>query len=54
MKTTYKIVLGLILLAFIGCGGGDATTPTNATEENLPKAPLLKNKEKVPPSIPAI
>jgi len=54
MKTTYKIVLGLILLAFIGCGGGNSTTPTKGTKQNLPKVPILENKEKVPPSIPQI
>jgi len=54
MKTTYKIVLGLILLAFMGCGGGDATTPTKDTEQNVPKSPVLEDKGKVPPSIPAI
>jgi len=54
MKTTYKIVLGLILLAFIGCGGGNATTPTKGIEQDVPKSPHLENKEKVPPSIPQI
>jgi len=43
-----------MVLLFIGCGGGDATTPTKGTQQDVPKSPLLKNKEKVPPSIPAI
>jgi len=42
-----------MLLAFIGCGGGNSST-TKAIEQDVPKAPVLDNKEKVPPSIPTI
>lgn len=56
MKITYTIILGFMLLLLVGCGGNstqeDPPTPTTTTE--IPKSPVLGNKEKTPPSIPKI
>jgi len=54
MKTTYRIVLGVMLLTFIGCGAGNTSTATKITEQAVPKTPQLEDREKVPPSIPKI
>jgi len=54
MKTTYKIILGFMILLFIGCGGENTTTPTKGTEQDVPKSPVVEDAAKVPPSIPAI
>jgi len=54
MKTTYKIILGFMLLLFIGCEGGNTTAPTKGTEQDIPKSPVVEDTAKVPPSIPAI
>ncbi len=53
MKTIYKTVLGLMLLLFVGCGGG-SSNPNKSTEQNVPKSPVVSEKEKIPPSIPDI
>jgi len=53
MKTTYKTVLGLMLLLFVGCGGGSSNT-TETSEQNVPKSPVVSEKEKIPPAIPDI
>jgi hypothetical protein len=53
MKTTYKIILGFMILGFIGCGEGSSNS-AEMTEQNGPKSPVLNEKEKVPPSIPNI
>jgi len=53
MKTTYKIILGLMLLLLLGCGGGNSNS-SEFTEQNAPKSPVMNEKEKVPPSIPNI
>ena len=59
MKTlTYTIFLGLMLVLFVGCGEGSSThedppAPSSNTND-VPKSPVLGNKEKVPPSIPNI
>ncbi len=52
MKTIYKTVLGLMLLLFVGCGGN--SKPTDTTEQNVPKSPVVSEKEKIPPAIPDI
>lgn len=51
-----SVILGLILLLSVGCGGGSSNTnePTTQSEQNGPKSPTLNDKEKVPPSIPNI
>ena len=56
MKTiTYKIILGFIVLLFVGCGEGSSSTSSNESlEQNGPKSPVLNEKGKVPPSIPNI
>jgi len=43
-----------MILAFIGCGGGNATAPTKGTKQDVPKSPVLEDTAKVPPSIPNI
>lgn len=48
------MILGFILLSFIGCGEGSSTYEDSPAPTNTPKSPVLENKEKIPPSIPNI
>jgi len=43
----------LMLIALMGCGSGQATSD-NDKPKDLPKAPNIAQKDKVPPSIPEI
>ena len=48
-----SIIAILMLIALMGCGNVQATNDNN-TPTDLPKAPNISQKDKVPPSIPAI
>ena len=53
MKRVYRIILGFTFLLLLGCGGGSSNS-TNTDKQNVPKSPVVSEKEKVPPAIPNI
>jgi len=48
-----SIIAMLMLIALMGCGSVQSTSD-NDEPKDLPKAPNIAQKDKVPPSIPAI
>jgi len=53
MSNLYKIILLLTPLLFIGCGANN-NTQESQIKSDVPQSPNIREKEKIPPSIPNI
>jgi len=49
-----SLVLGVIVVLFIGCGSSNNTKEPVGVSSDAPKSPITKEKGQTPPSIPKI
>jgi hypothetical protein len=43
-----------MVFLFIGCGSSNSSSQPEETDKTKPHSPVVKQKEKIPPSIPII
>jgi hypothetical protein len=48
------ILIGIILLSFIGCGSSNTTKSKESNNTTNPSSPIPKDSTKQPPSIPKL